>query len=180
MIIEDFDDIWSRFEWVIQDMNEGMSLFEGYIPAITQADLLPALLDLTRRMSDFSFAASVWADDASESERIMAHTPSDCVELFRSRKIVCLHCDYEVALNNVALAFKLIFEPNDEATSLEIICYRDAILRSDDPKTAVHIAIDEFRNLNARFGGNALFIGPDTVEYPSIEPEHHGAWLRIA
>ncbi len=174
-----FNSIWSQFNWVIDKMKEGMCFFEGYIPGIGQDDLLFSLSELIRRTRIQSFKSSVWSNDISEAEREKEYTPSQYVELFHTNKIVLLGFYYELETDIVVINQKLMFEKTKAATALEIICYREPILGSNNPKEAVRSAIREFQHLNHLFKGNALFIGPDTLSYPTSSTEYPNEWLRI-
>ena len=90
-----------------------------------------------------------------------------------------MHFDYSFRTAGLLLTQKLIIEPRLEGMTVEIICYRDAILDSEDPKHAIGTALREFLYLKELFKGRALFIGPDTLRYPKIEEVSTEEWLRI-
>lgn len=174
-----FDDIWPQFNWVIEEMQDGMSLFEGYIPTIDQDELLDSLLEMIRRTRVHSLKSSIWSNDATDNEMKREYTPAQYVELFRANRIICLHFIYEMEADSITLEQMLMFEKDDLGIVLEIICYREPILGSDNYREAVSEAISEFRYLKQLFGGEALFIGPDTSSYPKSNTECPEEWLKI-
>lgn len=174
-----FNSIWPRFKWVIDELKEGMCFFEGYIPTISEDELLSPLSNLISRARNHSFKSSVWSNDTSESDWEKEYSHSQYVESFYSNKIHMLHFDYELETDAIVLSHRLIFERDDVNTALEIICYRGPILESIDPKESVKTAICEFQFLKNLFKGNALFIGPDTLDYPSSSTEYPDLWIKI-
>jgi hypothetical protein len=175
-----FDDIWPQFSWVIDELREeGMCFIEGYIPLIGQTDLLTPISELIGRSKCFDFSYSVWSENTTETERERDYSSAEYTELFRSNQVVTLHFDYEYETDHIVLNQKLMIEKNDSEISLEIICYREAILQSDDSKEAVETALSEFRYLKHLFDGDALLIGPDTLDYPVSGTEFPKEWLRI-
>ena len=166
-----FADIWSQFDWVIEDMKADMRFFGGYIPSISQTNLRSPFYKLISRAGVYNFTSSVWSNDTSKDDRENEYTPSQYVQLFQISRIVHLHFYYELETDNIVVNQKLMFKTSKGTTSLKILCYREPILESGSPKEAVHAAISEFRYLKELFGGDALFIGADTL-YPDD-------WLRI-
>ena len=136
-------------------------------------------------MPFYTFEYSSWSNDTSEAEWEKEYAPSQYVEFFYTNKIVFLFFDYELETDSIVLNQRLMFEKDSASTSLEIICYREPILGSANPKAAVETAISEFRRLKHVFDGDALFIGPDggdlpdsyRVRVPNDGIEHE--WLRI-
>lgn len=172
----EFDEIWPLFDWVLDEMRSGMGFFEGYLPTI-RSDLLPPLTTLIDRSQSHDFTTSTWSNDTTETGGNTDYSVPEFIEFFRSGDIVMLDFDYTVQTR--ALELRLMFEKDDTGTALEIICYREPILGSDNPKEAVATAISEFRYLRRLFQGDALFIGPDTLDYPESATEYPKVWLRI-
>lgn len=176
----DFDDIWPHFSWVLDDMRDhGMVFFEGYIPILGQRELSAPLAALVDRAVSHTFMRSTWSNEADVSLWNQDHDTATYLSFFESRQILTLHFDYEACIGRTPLVLKLMFDRDDSRTALEIICYRDAILASSDPKQAVADAIAEFRNLKQLFRGDALLLGPDTVDVPTSATEFPQVWLRI-
>lgn len=180
MSMMNFEQIWSEFKWVIDEMKDGMCFFEGYIPSIGQEDLGKKLRKLIGASITCTFMDSVWSNDTTESDWEKEHTPSEYIEFFTSDKILILHLNYEKKTDDIVINLKLIFEKeNGLLKTLEIICYRESILGSNNPEKAVEIVINELRYLNQLFKGDSLFIGPDTLNYPKNKNENLKEWLRI-
>ena len=166
---------WTDSDWIIEDMfDNGMCFFEGYVPAIDLDSLSAVLPQLTDASIDCQ--TSTWSDDTDESDWNRVYTLSDYVKFFRAGRIVLLHADYSVTVSGYDFTFKLMFEPD---ANLEIIVYRENLL----PRTETHLrfvaACHYLRHLQSTFAGAALFLGPDTLNYPvwpDIVPKE---WQRL-
>lgn len=101
------------------------------------------------------------------------------LDLFKTGKLSILALDYDYIQDGNRLKHRLIIEKWDEQTIVEIICYREPILISADPKKAVASAILEFRRLKELFGGSSLFIGPDTLNYPENDESYPDEWIKV-
>ncbi len=175
-----FEQIWPEFKWVIDEMKDGMCFFEGYIPTIGQEDLSKKLQKLIDASVTYTFMYSVWSNDTTESEWEKEYTLSEYIGFFSINKILLLHFNFEKKIDDIVINLKLIFEKeNGILKTLEIICYREPILGSGNPKKAVEVAINELRYLRQLFEGDSLFIGPDTLNYPKNKNEHLKEWLKI-
>ena len=179
MSVNDFDTIWRKFDWVIDEMKNGMCFFEGYIPIVGASDLNQPLSIIKESSRSYDYSCSIWANDTSEEDWEQTYEASEYIGFFTEGRIVVLHFNYEYEVDGIMLNQKLMFDRNPMATSLEIICYREAILESGSPKDTVATAISEFRRLKRLFQGDSLFIGPDTLDYPKSSNDYPGHWLKI-
>ena len=174
------DEFWDWFQITLEDLQSGMCFFEGLVPSISTDNFVDDLITLKERSENISFSASVWSNETPESVYTKNHDLSTYVDYFLNQKIIILSFDYEIALSNITLTNKLNFETIDDATRLEIICYREPILESNTIREAVFSAVEEFHYLKALFRGNKLFVGPDTLDYPTSQTEEHNLWFRMA
>ena len=101
------------------------------------------------------------------------------VDFFRSGRITTLCLSYRLVTDHITLEQMLMFDRDDVSTTLEIICYREPILESRDPKEAIRTAIQGFRQLKSLFEGDALFVGPDNLDYPTSSTEYPAHWLKV-
>jgi hypothetical protein len=168
-----------QFSWVLQDMREGGCFFEGYIPTIGVEDLWSALSNVLSNADHYTFQGSVWAEDTTKADWEKSWSPHQYVEFFHSGRIIVLCLSYGPVADNIALEQMLMFDKDERSTTLEIICYREPILEYPNPKEAVRTAIHGFRRLKSLFEGDALFIGPDNLDYPKSSAEYPSHWLRI-
>ena len=175
----EFDDIWSRFSHAIDEMNDGMCHFEGYVPSVSDHNLLHALLGVFAHTDSYRVGHRVWADDATDQETDNGRDVSSCVDLLLAGRVLLLGFDYEFQTGSTQLRHRLIIEKNDARIPLEILCDRGPILSSPDPRSAVADAISEFRRIKRLFKGDALFVGPDTVQYPENADDYPSCWLRV-
>jgi len=173
-----FDEIWPQFEWILEDMRSGVAFFEGYSPSIGRTDLLEALSEVSL-LYPSAFQNSFWLNHSNNNGWPRMLTPAGYVELFKSGKIITLSFEYGIEVRGFNLSLRILFEPNESETSLEILCYREPILNSGQPKAAVEAGIIEFRRLYRIFRGDALFLGPDTSNYPRTPDDYPDDWLRI-
>ena len=174
-----FEQIWLNFSWIIDEMKDGMCFFEGYIPSVETEDLQPRLSELINNSQSWSSLYSVWSNNTTKSDWERKYTISEYLEFFRAGKIILLHFDYERKTEGLSIHQKLIFEKCGEILTLEIICYREAILESAYPKDALEKSISELRYIKKLFNGDSLFIGPDTLNYPKNKDDNPKEWLRI-
>lgn len=173
-----FEEVWTQFQWVLAEMRGGMGFFEGYVPSVRPDGLLEALSGVARLSSE-AFAGSVWSNQASSAVVEGHRSPVQWVEHFRGGGITTLHFDYVAERGGADLSLKLMLDSEAGATSLEVVCYREGILESGDPKGAVRAAIEEFMRLREVFRGDALFIGPETLNRPRGAEDVPGEWLRV-
>jgi hypothetical protein len=174
-----FGDIWPQFDWVLEEMRSGMAFFEGYVTSIDHVQLLPGINELIGLASFHGFDSTVWANGTDSSVMKKDYTPDEYVRFFHEEIIVCLSFYYERKVPALELEQKLNFDLGPPSTTMDMICFRDQFLESADPKAAVEAAIGEFRFLKQLFKGDALFIGPDTLDYPTSADNYSNAWLRI-
>jgi hypothetical protein len=181
----DFDLIWPRFCWVLDDMRNGMAFFEGYVPILGETDLLGPLRKLIKRAENHTFRTSIWSSEATASDWDKEYSDDDYVAFFESGRIYTLHFDYEVRVGNTPLFLKLLFDRDkrevgkEPEVALEIVCYRETILAAPDTKRAIFDAVSELCTLKQLFHGDALFLGPDTFERPASRTSYSKDWLRI-
>ena len=77
--------------------------------------------------------------------------------------------------------FRLIIQnTNDGKVDLEIICYREGLQPWDEAKSRIMLPIQHFRKLQSSFKGQGLYVGPDTLNYPSWPDTAPDEWMRIA
>ena len=153
-----------------------MYCFEGYVPKVGESELDAPLSELIRASCGHGFEHSIWSDDSSEADWNKNYTTREYLDLFEAGRIHILHFDYSKQTHDVTLSLKLMF---DRDTSLEIICYREPILKSPNRRDAVRYAIDEFRVLRQVFRGSSLFVGPDTSSYPKSDTDYPNEWMKI-
>ena len=178
-----FDEIWPRFSWVIEEMRNGMCFFEGYVPSLGGSGLLDPLSKLMERADSHTFRMSTWSNETAASDWSRQYSVGEYVEFFESGGIHTLNFDYEVLASRTPLVLKLLFNRDrsggQSEVALEIVCYRDTLLSSPEPKQAIADAIAEFRALKFLFCGDALFLGPDTLDRPRSATDFSPEWLRI-
>ena len=175
----DFELIWPRFAWVLDEMRNGMAFFEGYVPVLGQPDLLSPLRKLIERAESHTFRTSIWSSETTESDWAPEHGAVDYVDFFESGRIHTLHFDYEVRAGATPLSLRLLFDKDGDKVAMEVVCYRETILAAPDPRQAVSDAISEFGLLKRLFHGDALFFGPDTLDLPQSAEVYSREWLRI-
>ena len=175
----EFDDIWTRFSHVIDEMKDGMCFFEGYVPSVGDHNLLPPLLGVFEGADIHRVGHCVWADDAADQKMADGNDMASCVDQFLAGRVPLLGFDYEFHTGRTKLQHRLFFEKIDTRIPLEVLCDRGPILSSPDPRSAVADAISEFRRIKHLFQGDALFIGPDTVQYPESADDYPSCWLRV-
>ncbi|NNE84815.1 MAG: hypothetical protein HKN28_12690 [Alphaproteobacteria bacterium] len=146
---------------------------------MAETNLIIPLLELGERANWHSLTAAIWSDETTESDWNKNYELAEYVAFFDSRKVVMLHFDYEIRVGNTNLSQRLMIEKFHRETALEIICYREPILSASNPKQAISDAVSEFRNLKRLFQGDALFLGPDTLNYPKSPTDYPKEWLKI-
>lgn len=177
--MQTFDDIWEEFNYIIEEMQDGMCFFEGYILDNSRSNLRKSLLKLNNLSNGMDFVYSNWANDTTEEDWNKIYSVEEYIHFFENDKITMLCPEYEIALKDITLHFKLMIGNWGEELNIEIICYRASILDSKNPKLAVKSAIEEFCKLKEIFEGKALFVGPDTLDYPIDDKNYPKEWIKI-
>ena len=172
---ERVEQAWTDSDWIIEDMfDNGMCFFEGYVPAVDLESLNSTLPKLTDTPIDCQY--STWSNDTDESDWNRTYALSDYVTFFRNGRIVLLHADYTATVAGFDFTLKLMFEPD---ANLEIIFYRDNLLPRTETRARFTAACHYLRHLHGAFNGEALFLGPDTLNYPvwpNVVPKE---WQRL-
>ena len=176
-----FDDrineAWSESQWILDDMfDSGMCFFEGYIPVVDLTGLESRLSQLTDKPSSIDFSHSVWSESTSETDWNRTYPLKDYVRFFQTGRISMLHADYIAVCAGYSFTFKLIFE---REANLEVICYRDNLLPRNETQDRFKAACHHLKDLHILFDGKALFLGPDTLNYPvwpNLVPDE---WQRL-
>ena len=178
--MNDFEIIWEKFEYIIEEMLDGLAFFEGYLLNLSPEKLDSAILSLSSHPLNATFDFSIWSNESTKEEWEKSYTPEEYIEFFKSQKIILLQTEYLTFQNEFELHLKLIIEEWKDNLIAEIICYRTPILSSHNPKYAIKAAITEFIRLKDLFGGGSLFIGPDTLKYPENNETYPSEWIKIA
>ena len=166
---------WTEGEWIIDEMfNEGMAFFEGYIPAIDLDRLDVALSQLTEHELDCTY--SVWSNDTSETDWNHVYPLPEYIKFFRSGRIHMLDVQYSVNFSTYSFGLKLIFLPDAD---LEIIFCRENLLPRNETQPRFIAACNYLRHLQMLLGGEALFLGPDTLNYPDWPDTVPPEWQRL-
>ena len=172
---ERVEQAWTDSDWIIEDMfDNGMCFFEGYVPAIdldSLAEVLPQLTD-----TSIDCQSSTWSNNTNESDWNRAYPLSDYVTFFRDGRIVLLHADYSVTVSGYDFILKLMFGPD---ANLEIIFYRENLLPRTETRARFIAACHYLRHLQSTFDGAALFLGPDTLNYPAWPDVVPKEWQRL-
>ena len=172
---ERVEQAWAESDWIIEDMfDNGMCFFEGFIPSVDLAVLDSALPHLTD--SPVNCQYSVWSNDTSESDWNRTYPLADYISFFRNGRILMLHVDYSVAVSGFDFTLKLIFEPDAD---LEIIFYRENLLPRTETRDRFVAACHYLSRLKSTFNGPALFLGPDTLNYPVWPDVVPKEWQRL-
>lgn len=177
--MNDFEDIWKRFGYIIDEMRAGMAFFEGFILNVSEKKIEAGIQSLCSSPFNATLELSTWSNESTKEEWEKSYKTKEYLDLYRADKIITLQPEYLTCQNGLELHFKLMIEKWEEFTVAEIICYRDPILDSIDPKRAVKTAINEFIRLRDLFEGSSLFIGPDTLNYPEDDETYPEEWIKI-
>ena len=87
-----------------------------------------------------------------------------------------LHVDYLMACSGYEFAIKLIIEPD---ANLEVIIYRENFLPRNETQERFEVTCYHLKYLHRLFHGPALFIGPDTLNYPKWPDVVPDEWQRL-
>ena len=160
--------------------NEGMCFIVGYIPLVDTQQLAPAFNSLFRDGSRTNFHNAEWTSEPSVSAERNERAMAEFVDQFRKGSLPRLSFDYERELDQITLSFRLLIDKVENGASVEILCRREVILECSDHVAAVKGALGEFQNLYEEFAGNALFFGPDNLDYPESPQVIPPQWAKIA
>ncbi len=177
----DFDEIWKQFDYVVKEMRDcGMCFFEGFILSLSNEKIHQGVRSLCGSPLNADLSLSTWSDGSTKEDREKTYSTDQYVELFDRGKISTLQLEYHPIQNDVRLHIKLMIEKWYGMIIAEIICFREPILASSDPKQAVYLSVLEFLRLKALFVGSSLFIGPDTLNYPESDDIYPEEWIKLA
>jgi len=160
-----------HFKIALLDMREnGMCFHEGYLLGV----LFSSLISQLKRMKDSNPSFRIrFVDDQGENI-----PTNDIIEEFEY-----FHATYSRKHNGCLFHYQLItFEserPNPPGYEVEIVCDRIGITDSDDPETAIRLSAKEFFRLHKVLNASALFLGPDTVQKPSLDRANDKNWMRV-
>ncbi len=177
--MNDFKNIWKNFEYVIDEMRTGMGFFEGFILNVSEEKIEAGIRSLCSSPFNAKLELSTWSNESTKEEWEKSYKTEQYLEFYRVDKIITLQPEYLTYQNGFELHLKLMIQKWEAFTVAEIICYRDPILDSIDPKRAVNAAINEFIRLKDLFEGSSLFIGPDTLNYPENDETYPEEWIKI-
>jgi hypothetical protein len=177
--MNEFKNIWNKFEHVIDEMRTGMGFFEGFILNVSEEKIEAGIRSLCSAPFNAKLELSTWSNESTKEEWGKSYKTEEYLEFYRRKKIITLQPEYLTYQNDFELHLKLMIEKWEAFTVVEIICYRDQILDSIDPKRAVKAAINEFIRLKNLFEGTSLFIGPDTLNYPENDETYPEEWIKI-
>jgi hypothetical protein len=170
------NEAWNESPWIVEELfDHGMCFFEGYIPDIELDNLKDGLVRLSQTTSSVDYSFSVWDNTTTPEVMSQKYTVEEYVSFLRSSRIVCLHANVETICAGYSFFFKLIFWPNAE---LNIIVYRQNLLPKDETQNRFLAVCSYFKSLYELFGGKALFLGPDTLDYPNWPDLSPGTWQR--
>lgn len=177
----DFEKLWPDLEWVIDELKDGMSFFEGYVTSIAPNRIAAGVSKIDETAVRCDYHQHLWSSDVVQADQVQEYSPEEYERRFREEQIVLFCVDYEKKITGNTFNFKLVIEENDapSSTSLEILCYGEAVLNSSSPKAAIEKVIPECCDLCELFEGDALFIGPDTIHYPRSKDDKLQEWTRI-
>lgn len=163
-----FEENWTRFDWVIDELSSGMAFFEGFIPSVQVRNIGPCLNKISRSPSVSFSCVPCWRDDADISDVERDYSIEECVRLFESGELAAFDFFFERDDGYSSSGLKLMFMPTDSngasQAELTIICFAGQILSSENPKEAVGAAISEMRMVKALLHADALYIGPDGLD----------------
>ena len=176
-----FDDrivrAWTSEKWLFDAMfAEGMCFIEGYLPSIDLQRLEVSFDRLAKLPAELDFRRSIWSNESTEEEWTHSYTPNQYRQMFSSEKIVMLHVDYTAPCDGFDLTFKLMIE---QLGNVEVIVYRENFLPREETYERFHAACLHLKHLQELFGGPALFLGPDTLNYPEWPDTVPQEWYRL-
>src|SRR3546814_12495449 len=117
----DFDEIWPRFSWVLEDMRNGIAFFEGYVPVLGEGDLLGPLQAIIERAESHSFRTSTWSSDTTPSDWEGEYSDSEYVSFFGPGRIYTLNFDYAGQVGETPLRLQLMFRSEERRGGQECV-----------------------------------------------------------
>lgn len=178
--MRNFEDFWKEFNPIMVDMNEnGMCFFEGYLPNVPVNKLDVAVRSICDEPFDANIDISLWSNEVTEEMWSKNYSTDECLHSFQIGNALQISVSYQPIQENFKLELTLMIEKWQEQVDVEIICERDPIFSSESPKLAVKAAIIEFLRLKELFGGDFLYVGPDTTNYPDGHGIHPEEWIRV-
>ena len=177
--MDGFEKIWEEFSYVIEEMRDGMGFIEGFILDVAEERLDAAIHTLCSAPMNAQLSAT-WSNEPRKADWDKKYSPAEYLRLFQAGKIVTLKPQLNTVRDGIPLEMMLMIEKWDDQIIIEIICYRETILSNTNPKIAVRAAVLEFAELRRQFGGSALFIGPDNLDYPKDADTYPPHWIKIA
>jgi len=159
-----FEDIWTDFSWIVDELSSGMAFFEGYLPAVQISDIEPNLRRISKIDSVTCDCEPCWKHAADIPAEEQDFSISECTGFFCSGKLSGLDFWYDRNYDWITSRQKLMFEPSNSEAEVTIICFADWILGSENSKQALELAISEMRDMKKLFGSDALYIGPDGLD----------------
>jgi hypothetical protein len=177
--MNNFETVWEKFSYVLEEMRNGMAFFEGFILNVSLDTIDSGIKSLCSPPYNATLNLSTWSNDSSKEDWARNYSVEKYVELYKTGKIITLQPEYLTHRNGHLIHLKLMVEEWEDKAIIEIMCYRDLILNSPTPKLAVHAAILEFIRIKELFLGSTLFIGPDTLNYPESDNYYPKEWIKI-
>jgi hypothetical protein len=174
-----FKELWPQISWFIDDMRSGVAFWEGYILARGASQLEDSLQSIIKRAKSYSYEYSCWSNDADESlyKSVSQYRDDEWISFFHNDLIIILHLDYTTFVDGTELVNKLMISKNQDDLDIEVICYREPILESPNPKSILKKSYSELIDLFHIFRGYSVYVSSDNLDYP-VE-NHPETWIRV-
>jgi len=159
-----------HFKISLLDMREnGMCFHEGYLLGVPCSSFVSELKRIEKSNISFSIRS---LDD-------LEHLPSaNSIQQFE-----CIHVTYSQKIGDQPFHYQLIASQTDGTNpaecEVEIVCDRVGITDTDNPEGAIRTSAKEFFRLHEVLKASALFLGPDTVQSPSLDGSKGIEWMRV-
>jgi len=170
------DEIWRWFQPCLEDMfDDGMCIYAGYITEFVLPEFKSNLYTFAIEHEPADFTGSVWQNETEESVMTSQHSIEEYADFYLKKQLSLLICDYSTRVDDAEFKIRLIFEPTAD---LEIVIHRDNLLPRSETKRRLAASCNHLAQLRETFGGSALFLGPDTLDYPESPETAPKYWVR--
>jgi len=156
--------------------DEGMCFYEAYITNFPLPRFTETLERFASNHPALTLTDSVWRNDTPESIMAAHHSVEDYANYYLQGKLSLLTCDYTTHVQSFDFNVRLMFEP---PANLEIIMRRENLLPHNEMEDRFVASCAHFSRLRDIFGGTALFLGPDTLDYPESANVAPDVWLKL-
>ena len=171
------DEIWRWFQPCLEDMfDDGMCIYAGYITDFDLREFKSNLNTFAIGHESADFTGSVWQNETEQSVMPSRHSIEKYADFYLTEQLSLLICDYSTRVDDAEFKFRLIFEPTAD---IEIVIHRDNLLPRGEMKRRFAASCNHLAQLMDTFDGSALFLGPDTLDYPESPETAPRHWLRI-